>query len=112
MMRMNPGQMKRYMKQLGIKTEEWDDVYEVVIKRDSGDVVIRNPSVLLLNAQGQKIFQITGDVALAEEVKKKYSEEDIALVMEQTGASREEVIKALEECDGEVAEAILKILGG
>ncbi len=110
--RMSPAQMKRYMKQLGIKTEEWSDVREVIIRRDSGDVIIKNPSVVIVDAQGQKIFQITGDIKTEEEVKRKYTEEDISLVMEQTGASREEAIKALEECDGEVAEAILKLLGG
>jgi len=109
---MSPAQMKRYMKQLGIKTEEWSDVREVIIRRDSGDVIIKNPSVVIVDAQGQKIFQITGDIKAEEEVKRKYTEEDISLVMEQTGASREEAIKALEECDGEVAEAILKLLGG
>ncbi len=109
---MSPAQMKRYMKQLGIKTEEWSDVHEVIIRRDSGDVIIKNPSVVIVDAQGQKIFQITGDIKTEEEVKRKYTEEDISLVMEQTGASREAAIKALEECDGEVAEAILKLLGG
>jgi nascent polypeptide-associated complex subunit alpha len=38
------------------------------------------------------------------------SEEDIALIMEQTGASREEAIKALIETKGDLVQAAMKLL--
>ena len=37
-------------------------------------------------------------------------EEDIKLVMSQTGASREKVIEALKATDGQPAEAIIKLI--
>ena len=37
------------------------------------------------------------------------SEEDILLVQQQTGASREKAVAALDQSDGEVARAILKL---
>nr|KJR71796.1 MAG: ubiquitin [Vulcanisaeta sp. AZ3] len=37
------------------------------------------------------------------------SEDDIKLVMEETGCSREEAVKALRETNGDIAEAILRI---
>lgn len=113
-MRINPNQMKRYMKQLGIKTEEWNDVEEVIFKRKGGNIVVRNPSVIVVDAQGQKIIQVSGDILAENNINEnvKYSEDDIKIVMEQTGVSREEAIKALEESNGEVAKAILKLIGG
>jgi nascent polypeptide-associated complex subunit alpha len=37
------------------------------------------------------------------------SEDDIKLVMEETGCSREDAVKALRETNGDIAEAILRI---
>lgn len=37
------------------------------------------------------------------------SEDDIKLVMEETGCTREEAIKALKETNGDIAEAIIKV---
>ena len=45
--------------------------------------------------------------APAEEV---IPEEDIQLIMDQTGASREAAIQALKDCDGQPAEAIIKLM--
>ena len=41
--------------------------------------------------------------------KKTFSDEDILLVQQQTGATKEKAVAALEETDGEVARAILKL---
>lgn len=112
-MRISASQMKRYMKQLGIRTEEWNDVEEIIIKRKGGEIIVRNPSVMLIDAQGQKILQVSGEIIEGEtsqQVQRKYSEEDIKLVMEQTGVSREAAVKALDEADGEVAKAIIKLM--
>ncbi|WP_054841947.1 nascent polypeptide-associated complex protein [Vulcanisaeta distributa] len=37
------------------------------------------------------------------------SEDDIKLVMEETGCTREEAIRALKETNGDIAEAIIKV---
>ena len=50
-----------------------------------------------------------GEVEEVEVERKTFSEEDILLVRQQTGASREKVVAALEQSDGEVARAILKL---
>jgi len=41
----------------------------------------------------------------------KYSREDLALVMAQTGATEDEARAALDVCEGEVAEAIIRLMG-
>ncbi len=41
--------------------------------------------------------------------KKTFNEEDVLLVQQQANVNRERAIAALEESDGEVARAILKL---
>ncbi len=104
---MSPKQMKRMMKQLGIKMEELEGVKEVVIRFENKEIVIREPIVTAIVAMGEKSYQIVGK----EEVREVLNipEEDIKLVMEQTGVDYETAKKALEETKGDLAEAILKL---
>jgi nascent polypeptide-associated complex subunit alpha len=39
----------------------------------------------------------------------KIPKEDIALIVEQTGVSEKDAMKALEDTDGDIAEAIMKL---
>ncbi len=107
MMGMNPRQMKKLMRQMGIKMEEIEGVSEVVIKMEGKEIVLKNPVVTAITAQGEKSYQIVGE----EEVREVLNipEEDIQLVMEQAGVDRETARKALEETKGDIAEAIIKL---
>ena len=101
----DPRQMQSMMKKMGIKTEEID-ANEVVIKGEK-TIVIKNPKVTLMEVQGQKTFQIMGDI---EEAKTElFNEEDVMLVAEKTGKTKEDAKKALEESNGDIAEAILTL---
>lgn len=109
--RTNPRQIQRMMRQLGIEVEEINDVIEVVIKTKNKELLFKNPSVTSMLAQGQRTFQIIGNPVIKEkEEKLKISEEDIKLVSEQANVSEEIARKALEETDGNPAEAILKLI--
>jgi nascent polypeptide-associated complex subunit alpha len=55
------------------------------------------------------MFQVVGEVEEVEVERKTFSDEDILLVQQQAGASREKAVAALEQSDGEVARAILKL---
>jgi nascent polypeptide-associated complex subunit alpha len=101
---MNPKKMQAMMKQLGIQQEEID-AKRVIIERDSGNIVIDNPSVTKVEMQGNATWQIAGD---AKEEEAGISEEDVKLIAEKTGKSEEDARKALEET-GDIAEAILKL---
>ena len=107
MMGMNPRQMKKLMRQMGIKMEELEGVKEVIIRLENREIIIREPAVTVITAQGEKSYQIIGP----EEVRTVVSipEEDIKLVMEQTGVDYDTAKKALEEAKGDLAEAILKL---
>jgi|SRR3989344_9092795 len=98
---LNPKNMEKIMKQMGIKQEEID-ADEVIIKNSSRNIIIKNPKVTKINMQGHETFQVTGDV------QEEMNEEDINTVMEQTGCSREEAEKALEKYE-DLTEAIISL---
>lgn len=101
---MNPQQISKLMKSMGIKSRTIPST-KVIIECEEGNIVIKNPGVTEIEMQGQKSYQITGNITKEE----KISEEDLKMVIEQTGADEERARKALEDCGGGIAEAILKL---
>lgn len=108
-MKMDNRNARRMMERMGIDMKEIPNVQEVVIRTADKEMHIKNPSVSEVNAQGNRIFQVAGDVEEVEVERETFNEEDVLLVQQQTGASRERVLAALKESDGEVARAILKL---
>ena len=108
-MKMDNRNARRMMDRLGINMKEIQNVQEGVIRTPDKEMHSTNASVSEVNAQGQRVFQVMGDVEEVEVEKKAFSEEDVLLVQQQTGASKERAMAALEETDGEVARAILKL---
>jgi len=109
-MKINPRQIERAMKRMGIKSEEID-AEEVIIKSHDREIVVSNPQVTKVNMGGQDTFQIAGDVSEREanEPDAGSSEDDIKVVMDRTGASEEDAKSALEEADGDLVQAIMKL---
>src|SRR4030043_883752 len=107
----NPREAKRMMQRMGLNMNVVEDVQEVVIKTGSKQIVISEPEVSIIEAQGQKMFQIAGgqvtEKAAERKTGPKVGEEDVRLVADQTGKSLEEARKALEESGGDLAKAIL-----
>ena len=108
-MKMDNRNARRMMDRMGINMKEIPNVQEVVIRTSDKEMHITNASVSEVNAQGNRIFQVAGEVEEVEIEKKSFRDEDILLVQQQTGASREKAVAALEQSDGEVARAILKL---
>ena len=108
-MKMDNRNARRMMDRLGINMKEIPNVQEVVIKTPDKELHVTNASVSEIVAQGNRMFQVAGDVEEVDVEKKSFSEEDILLVQQQTGASKEKAVAAVEESDGEVARAILKL---
>ncbi len=115
--RMNPKQMKAMMKRMGISQEDIEDVVEVVIKTRTKEIIFKDAAVTAMTVQGQKTYQVVGTPQERSRTKDEQPseeggipEEDIKLVMSQTGCSAAEAKKALEETGGAPAEAILKIM--
>lgn len=100
---LNINQLKKLMK----------DVEEIeatrVIIEGKKKLVIENPKVTRMNIMGQDTFQIIGQAQEVVEPKEIFTEEDVKLVMEQTGVSEEDAKKALIENDGDIAKTILAL---
>jgi nascent polypeptide-associated complex subunit alpha len=105
----NPRQMKAMMKQMGMSQEDLD-AQEVIIK--TGDKILRfsNPTIQKVVMQGQTTFQLSGDyVEEVEQAKIEISQDDVNTVSEQAGVSKEDAIKALENAQGDLAQAIVDL---
>ncbi|MFQ5918978.1 MAG: nascent polypeptide-associated complex protein [Thermoplasmata archaeon] len=107
--RVDPRQAKKMMRQLGYK--EWEGVEEVIIRTADRELVIRNPGVAEMDAQGQHMFMVTGQAEEGTlEGGPAIPEEDVQLVAERAGVSPEAARQALVEANGEPAEAIIKLM--
>ena len=76
---MNPQQMQKIMKQMGIQSSEIN-ASRVIIECENENIIIEDPSVTEIKMQGQCSFQIAGTVKKEE----RLNEKDIALIMEKT----------------------------
>ncbi len=108
-MNLNSRQMKQMMKKMGMEQETLD-AEQVIIKLADKEIIFNNPEVAEVNMMGQNTFQITGDYEIRDrETTPDIEEEDITTVMEQTHSSREEAIEAINDANGDLAEAILSL---
>ena len=106
---MNPRMMKQAMKRMGIQQQDIE-AEQVIIKTAEKNIIIDQPSVAKINMMGQESFQISGTIreeAINQEIE--ISDDDIKTVMEQTGATEEEAAKAIEQAEGDLAQAIIKL---
>lgn len=104
MLPMNDRQLKIMMKKMGINIKEMP-AKKVIIETEDKEYIFNNPVVNVMEVKGEKTYQITGKV----EIKSKINEEDIELVAEKTGRSKEEARKALEDTGGDIAQAIINL---
>ena len=121
MKRLSPRELRRMqarmLSNLGLDLKELGVADEVVIRLSDREIVIRNPSVVALNVEKERIFQIIGGEEEERTVEAEAidtptyepNQDDIMLVMAQTGASEQEARQALVETNGDLAKAILML---
>jgi nascent polypeptide-associated complex subunit alpha len=112
---MSPRNAKRMMQRMGMNMGEMPEVEEVIFKTKEKEILVENAQVAVLEMQGQKIFQVTGEISereLQDERRPAIPEEDTQLVADQTGKSIEKAKRALEATDGDLARAILLLQTG
>jgi nascent polypeptide-associated complex subunit alpha len=103
----DPKKMQAVMKQMGIAQEQIN-AKRVIIECNNKNIIISDPSVIKIKMQGQTNFQISGDI-LEQESEEDNSKQDMQTIIEKTNCSEEEAKKALEDADGDLAEAILSL---
>jgi len=83
---------------------------ERVIIEGEKRLVIENPQVMKVNVMGQETYQVVGQAVEEESTEQEsFSEEDVKLVMEQTGKDEMSVKEALIKNSGDIAKTILDL---
>ncbi|HII29604.1 nascent polypeptide-associated complex protein [Candidatus Woesearchaeota archaeon CG08_land_8_20_14_0_20_47_9] len=108
----NKKALEAAMKQMGVKQQALE-AESVVIRLRDKELVFISPEVMMISMGGQESFQVVGRFSERPRLRSyEPSEEDVALVVEQTGASKEAAIKALEDHKGDIAAVILDLKEG
>jgi len=106
---MDPRALKGMLDKLGIKSNGIESDKVVIYCKDK-DIVIDNPEITLVEGQGMRSFQISGDISEIDKTKVEISEDDVKLVKEQTGIDDAELVKKmLENTKGDIADAIVRL---
>lgn len=106
----NPRQMAMMMKKLGIDVQDIHDVQEVVIRTATKDYVFSDATVSVMKAQGTETWQVSGSPkAVEHDVELTASDDDVQMVMEQTGCDKKTAVQALKDAKGDLAEAIVAL---
>src|SRR5581483_3220099 len=103
MMRGGNREMRRMLDKMGLEMKALENVEEVIIKTDTKELYLIKPEVVEMKGKESTIFQV---VATSIEEKQRdvpsFKEEDIVLVMQQAGVSREKALLAMTESKGDM----------
>lgn len=107
---MNPRQMAKMMKQMGIQQQEIEDAQRVEIICAERKIVIEPAQVSKVNMMGQMTWQVLGEAREESlDTSVEISDEDVQTVVDQVGCSAEDARAAIEAADGDLAAAIMKL---
>jgi nascent polypeptide-associated complex subunit alpha len=122
---MNPRKMQKMMEQMGIDMTDID-AEEVIIRTPDEELVFTDAEVQLMEAQGQKTYQVVGDPESRERGESEsesesessgsggspddatggVDEDDVELVAMRAGVDEDTAREALEANDGDLADAV------
>ena len=117
---MNPRKMKKMMEQMGIDMEDID-AEEVIIRTPDEELVFTDAEVQLMAAQGQKTYQVVGEPESRERGEGTADDsasdesgcdddvvdaDDVEIVAMRTGVDEDTAREALEDNDGDLADAV------
>jgi len=105
----------KLLSSLGLDVKEQNVAKEVLIRLPDKDVVIKEPTVVVLQVGDEKVYQIIGGEVSEQKPTVKEAgapiyeptPDDITIVALQAGVSEEEAKRALIETGGDLAKAIL-----
>ncbi|MEM0340720.1 MAG: nascent polypeptide-associated complex protein [Acidilobaceae archaeon] len=112
---LKPQDLEKLLKKLGITVEEVEAIRVTVEVSDGSLMVFDNPNVVAVMRQKDSppLLYVVGAYRVEKRESGKespaFTEDDVKLVAEQTGASLEEARRALEEAKGDIALAIMKL---
>ena len=105
----------RMLQGMGLDIEELGKAIEVIFDFGERRLVVREPSVVSMTLEKEKVFQVVGGTLSEEEKEKEeapkeevaVADDDVAIVAAQAGVSLEEARSGLIEAQGDLARAIL-----
>lgn len=113
------------MRKAGVDYQQMDGATEVIIRFPDKELVILEPQIIMMQAQGENIYQIIGQaeertttastevgIEVPAESKVKFTEEDVQLVASQAAVTEEQARTALQQAEGNLAKAIIALTGG
>lgn len=99
------------MKQMGVSTKDISAEKVIIFTKDK-KIIFENPQVTETTMMGQKTYQLTGNYREEnKELEIKINEDDIDLVVSQTGVDKEKAKSILIKNKGDIAATILEIQG-
>lgn len=111
---LNPRKMKKMMEQMGIELEELE-VDNIIMNLSSGEkLVFRDAEVTMMEARGQKTYQVIGEPEIESSIENtssenEFDEKDIEMIMEKAGVDRETAHRTIESTEGDLAAAIYRL---
>ena len=108
--KIDPRMMKQAMRKMGIEEKELAGVQEVIIRFSDKEIVVSPAAVSQISAMGNVSWQVQGKATeRALDTKPSISDDDVRVVMEQTGADAEAARSAIDAAGGDLAAAILEL---
>jgi nascent polypeptide-associated complex subunit alpha len=124
----DPRAMAAAMKRMGMEVNEIPGVEEVIVRTSRKEYRFLRPAVSVMRVQGMETWQVQGkptegprggDPIIARLPPAPappgppvvIPDEDVRMVMDQTGVDELTARKALEDSRGEIAEAIVRLKG-
>ena len=109
--------IEKLLKKAGLKMYQLEGVERVIIEGTDERIILVEPTVIEIEMPNNpKAYQVLNPKEvvvekIGEEGKAgvEISEEDVKVVVEQTGCSEEKAKEALKATNGDIAEAILKL---
>ena len=103
-------EMRRMLDKMGLEMKEMDNVDEVIIKTETRELYLIKPQVVEMKGKDSSIYQIVAsDVEERQRETPSFKDEDVVLVMQQASVSKEKAIVALNDANGDIAQAILNL---
>ncbi|KYC46616.1 MAG: Nascent polypeptide-associated complex protein [Candidatus Methanofastidiosum methylothiophilum] len=107
--KMDQRKMQKMMKQMGVSTKDIPAEKVIIFTKDK-KLIFENPQVTETTMMGQKTYQLAGNYREElKEVEITINDDDIELVVAQTGVDKEKAKNLLVKNKGDIAATILEL---
>ena len=107
--KMDQRKMQKMMKQMGVSTKDIPAEKVIIFIKDK-KLIFENPQVTETTMMGQKTYQLAGNFREeTKEIEITINDDDIELVVAQTGVDKEKAKNLLIKNKGDIAATIMEL---